>query len=161
MPVTAAFAYSEPVRAALHRFKFQSHPELGRRFGQPMAAAVVTLPGWQDALLVPVPAHPLRVIERGYNQSALLASSVSRYTGQSYVTRLLHRTQLSAQQSRQNRAGRQQLDTSAFTVRGPVVTRPVILVDDVLTTGSTLLACASALQTAGVHVAGALTLARV
>jgi predicted amidophosphoribosyltransferase len=151
MPVTAAFAYSEPVRAALHRFKFQSHPELGRRFGQPMAAAVVTLPGWQDALLVPVPAHPLRVIERG----------VSRYTGQSYVTRLLHRTQLSAQQSRQNRAGRQQLDTSAFTVRGPVVTRPVILVDDVLTTGSTLLACASALQTAGVHVAGALTLARV
>jgi ComF family protein len=161
VPALAPFAYCEPVRHALHRFKFQNHPELGRRFGRLMAPLMAELPNWQTLQLVPVPAHPVRVVERGYNQAALLAGAVAGQTGLRHVSHWLRRTRLGEQQSRLGGQQRRCLEADDFVVRGAGPRRPVCLVDDVLTTGSTVAACIACLRAAGADVAGVLTIAQV
>jgi ComF family protein len=115
------------------------------------------------AALVPVPLHPRRLAQRGFNQSELLAAAIGRRIGVSLHARALVRrtdtppqTGLSAVARRRNVAG-------AFAVRerGRIHGRTVVLVDDVFTTGATARACASALRQAGASAVHLLTVARV
>jgi ComF family protein len=110
---------------------------------------------------VPVPLHLSRERERGYNQSALLAKELSRLTGIPLATDLLRRTIDTApqvtmddyEQRRSNIAG-------AFECIGDPSGLNVLLVDDVITTGSTMSACAAPLKSQGAARVWGLALAR-
>jgi len=144
----AAVAYGELARSLAIRLKYGRKVAIARTMARYMAP-LVTLSG--DALLVPVPLHRTRLWGRGFNQSALVARELSRrlsIANDPFALRRIRRTPalkgMSPLQRRKTVAG-------AFAVRdkAAVAGKTVILVDDVLTTGSTAEACARTLKRAG------------
>ncbi len=115
--------------------------------------------------LVPVPLYWTRLFRRRYNQSAELARAIARFSGVAVLPDGLQRTRNTPSQGGLTRAGRQANVLGAFYVsprhRKRLSNRKVVLVDDVMTTGATLNACASALLDAGAAQIDALCLARV
>ncbi len=114
----------------------------------------------EDVILVPIPLHPHRLAERGYNQSALLARVVGKAAGISVHHGIVRRITDTSPQAALNGRTRRANVRGAFCVMESDM-RPIWLVDDVLTTGSTALSCALCLQSAGAIVIGVLTVARV
>jgi len=115
-------------------------------------------------LVLPVPLHRWRLVQRGFNQSALLAQRLARLTGRAWSPSVLLRHRRTASQQGLGAAERSENITAAsFRVRRPerVAGQRVLLVDDVLTTGATLAACVTVLRRAGAARVDALTLARV
>jgi ComF family protein len=155
--------FSGPVRAALHGLKYAGE----RRLTEPLAAAVAAR--WQAAgvggeVMVPVPVHAERARRRGYDQAVLLTVEVSRRLHMPWLA-ALERTRNTSPQFDLGRRARRANVAGAFAVRGPweaaqVRGRWVVLVDDVVTTGSTLTACAEALYAAGATAVSAVTVAR-
>lgn len=118
----------------------------------------------KDTLLVPVPLYRWRLWRRGFNQSAVLAEAVGRFTGTCADPLALRRVRATPSQAGLSRSARIRNVAGAFrlrpgheeTVRG----RTVVIVDDVLTTGATVEACARAVVKAGARSAAVLTFAR-
>jgi ComF family protein len=155
-------SFGGPVRAALHALKYRGE----RRLAEPLGRALAER--WRRAgvggdLLVPVPVHPLRRRERGFNQAEDLARACGRALGLP-VSAALERSQRTVAQHGLGRGARAVNVAGAFEVRAgqdPIVRgRWVILVDDVTTTGATLEGCARALSGAGALAVSALTVAR-
>jgi len=135
---------------ALRRFKYEGRPDLAAPLGNLAARAALRARVTGD-LVVPVPLHPCRLAERGYNQAALLAAEVATALALPLAARALDRVRHTPQQARLSRAERAGNVAAAFTAPSPrrIQGRRVILVDDVATTGSTLGACREALMRAG------------
>lgn len=114
--------------------------------------------------LVPVPLAPLKLRERGFNQSLLLAEAVSRIWGLQVWPDALRRVRATRTQTRLTPDAREANVAGAFAVSGDTVTRVrgahLILVDDVVTTGATLNVCAAALYDAGARLTSYLTFGR-
>ncbi|GGL91091.1 amidophosphoribosyltransferase [Deinococcus aerolatus] len=133
-------------RRAVRALKFGGARDLAGVLGEALAAGVP--PEWGVGAVVPVPLHPSRQRQRGYNQAELLAREVARQLGVPCVD-ALRRTRATHQQARQQAAGRHEM-AGAFAVRpGRLPSGPLLLLDDVMTSGSTLLACQDALHAAG------------
>ena len=112
-------------------------------------------------VLVPVPLHPKKLRERGYNQAELLAREIGKGTGLPVDTGLLSRTRHTLPQARSGGPTRRRDNMAgAFDCGSDVSGRSFILVDDVCTTGSTLNACGEALLAAGASSVWGLALAR-
>lgn len=115
-------------------------------------------------LLAPVPLHRRQLFLRRYNQAALLAQAVGRASGRRVVPDLLVRTRATALQTRLSAAARVENVRGAFRVRpsreSTVADRRIVVIDDVMTTGATVSACARALRKAGAAEVFVLTLAR-
>ena len=151
------------VRTALHRLKYSGERRLAGPLGEAMAGR------WREAgaggdLLVPVPVHPKRARQRGYDQAVLLAASAARALGLP-MRPALARIRHTVPQFELGRHARLGNVRSAFALseeigRSAVAGSWIVLVDDVVTTGSTLAACATALYGAGAAVVSALTVAR-
>jgi ComF family protein len=148
----------------LHEFKYGGRRRASGRLAQalledPAARALV---GSSD-LLVPVPLHPRRLRERGFNQSAVLADEIARRTGCPVCPDALVRRTDTVPQAGLTAAARRRNVRDAFAVRrkAAVAGRTVTLVDDVLTTGATAFACARRLREAGATEVRLLTVARV
>jgi ComF family protein len=157
----AAVAYGDLTRSLAIRLKYGRKVAIARTMARYMAPLVARSGG--DPILVPVPLHRTRLWQRGFNQSALVARELSRklkVPTEPLALRRLKRTPplkgMSSLQRRRTVAG-------AFKVldREAVAGRTVILVDDVLTTGSTAEACARALRRAGASRVELITWARV
>lgn len=153
-------AYHEGVlREAIHRFKYQNTRGLAEPLGELLASYVVEHP-LPANVLVPVPLHPARLAERGYNQAALLAREMGRRLDLPVVENSLLRVRATRQQVGLNAEERQANVAGAFACRdAQLAGRRVLLIDDVYTTGATLTACGAALAAAGAASIWGLTLA--
>ena len=160
----AAFLYEGAGRELILAFKMAD-----RSWVAPMLAAWLqraAAPLLPDAdLVVPVPLHRWRLLARRFNQAAVLAGLMARGTDAAAVPDLLVRTRRTPPQTRLPRSARRRNVRGAFAVRRSrahlVAGRSVLLVDDVLTTGATVSACARALHEAGAARVDVATLARV
>jgi competence protein ComFC len=155
----SAAAYSGWIRRAVHLVKYENEPARVPSLVEAMIPVALSFPGF-DAF-VPTPLHPSRQRSRGYNQSELLAVHLSSQMGIP-VSRCLIRTRRTEHQVGLNVQKRHENMIGAFAVDSPdeVNGKRLVLVDDVMTTGSTLNACADALVAAGASWVGALTFAR-
>ena len=152
----AVFAYGGAIATAIVRLKYAGRFDLAARFGAVMASVAPRLD-----VVVPVPLHPARLVERGFDQAALLAGPVARGLGVDNAARALVRTRATPRQASLDREARASNVADAFRCRWPraVHGRRVLLVDDVRTTGATLAACGQALQAAGATSVTTLVLA--
>jgi ComF family protein len=157
----APLAYEGPARALVRGLKFRGATGLAL----PLAAQMVAnapaglLAG--GAELVPVPLHPARARRRGFNQAERLAAAVARRTGMPVGDCLRRRGPAGARQVGRGRAERLAGIGGAVELRPDMRAPPVaVLVDDVITTGATLAACAAALRGGGASQVRALSYAR-
>ncbi|HEX7454402.1 MAG TPA: phosphoribosyltransferase family protein [Polyangiaceae bacterium] len=154
VPVFAGARYAEPIASAIHRFKYERAPELSRVLASLSVRGIDLLGIEAGDVWVPVPLHPLRLAERGYNQSALLARELSRVACGPVDARRLCRLRHTEQQAKRDRRARSQNVAQAFAARDRAIKHRVVLVDDVVTTGATLAGCIAALRAAGDEVVG-------
>lgn len=140
--------------------KYGRRPELARALGLLLADAAPAYAGRVDRIM-PLPLHPARLRERGFNQSALLAAAMARALGVPLDTASLRRVRCTADQAGLSRALRRQNVRAAFAVRtSSLPAARVLLIDDVRTTGATLGEAARALLEAGCAEVWTLALAR-
>jgi ComF family protein len=147
----AAFVYGGSIAHAIVRMKYEPRPDLARPLGDLLWASIEPhCAALGDVVVVPVPLHPARLAERGFNQSALIAHCVARRL-RAPLALALARTRDTPRQTTLDRQRRARNMAGAFVVRqvDTVANRTVVLVDDVRTTGATLSACAAALRCAG------------
>ncbi|SHN00554.1 ComF family protein [Roseibium suaedae] len=158
----SAARYDGPARQMVLALKFARHRDLSEPMGTWMARAGREFLS-AESLIVPVPLHRWRLWQRRFNQAADLAASVARTAGCGYDPMLLARTRRTRQQVGLDAASRQKNVRGAFDIRAgreaEVFGRPVVLVDDVMTTGSTVSACARVLRKAGASRVDVLTFA--
>ena len=154
-------AYEGALLASILELK--RRPYVSRRVAYQLYQTQQRQPLINGEVIIPVPLHSSREIERGFNQAVVLAQALAQLSHlpvdeQSLVRQLqtkMHRAGIDAKARRQSLA-------EAFTVRHPklIVGKSVLLVDDVFTTGATASACAEALMSAGAHRVLVLTIAR-
>ena len=159
----ALYCYEGPVAAAVHAYKFHRRSRLADALGLEMARfAERWLCHAPDYLAVPVPLHPRRLRERGFNQSALLAAHVARATGMELDLFTFRRVRDTPAQSRLGKRARRRNVRGAFSIRDPArfSGKTIVLIDDVATTGSTLHECSVVLKRAGAESVLCLVFAR-
>ena len=157
--VRAAARLSGPLRQAIHSFKYSGLRALAPVLGEMLYDCWDAEP-WPVDVIVPVPLHPQRLRERGYNQSALLARELARHTGLPVTEGTLLRITPTPPQVGLRATERAENVRGAFRCRDDELAgMRVLLVDDVLTTGATLRACAEALSEGKASAVWGLTLA--
>ena len=150
VPVLAAGCYCGPLEQATIALKYRSRTDLAEPLGRLLAERLCSLDLPSDTLIVPVPLHPLRLAERGYNQSSLLAGAIASELKLKCHPLALQRSHFKARQVGLHTEDRRRNVEGAFAARdgGKLARRHVILLDDVLTTGATATACLNALREA-------------
>lgn len=158
-PTLAPFAFGGALAEAIKRTKYGARSDLGAVLGALLAGELARRATKYD-LVVPVPLHPRRLAERGFNQSALIARPVAWALGATLHTRALERVRDTPPQAKLGRIERLGNMSGAFTARGDLRGKRVLVVDDVVTTGATLAACIGALAAHGAAEVGAVAVAR-
>jgi ComF family protein len=158
----SAFPFQDAIREAIHRYKYRGHTYLAKFFAHSMLRA------WQNygapacpALLVPVPLHWRREMQRGYNQAALIADFLGREM-KIQCLEALRRKRKTVQQAGLSREERIRNLKNAFVLKKNVSVegRSVLLLDDVLTTGNTLQEASRVLLQAGAAEVNVICIAR-
>lgn len=155
------FAKEGVLQRIQHAFKYENRPyygvALGKLMGEAHRDSSLIRPRW----VVPIPLHRVRFLERGYNQSAMLARGVSRALGVPVREDLLLRPEATHKQTTLSREERWTNVHAAFNApqANDLIDSPVLLIDDILTTGSTATAAAQTLKAAGASTVDLLTLA--
>lgn len=147
--VRALGPYDGLLRRLVLRMKYGEEPYVAALLGRLLAERVTAWP--RDLLVVPIPLHPARLRERGFNQALLLATHLARASGRPLAPHALRRLRQAPPQAMLGAAARRSNVEAVFAPRPGrrLGGRPVLLVDDVLTTGRTLAAACQALQLAG------------
>ncbi len=156
--VTALFFYQKgcKVQKLIHKLKYQGKREIGFFSGKLLASRLRTSAGWNTLdMVLPVPLHPKKQRQRGYNQSECFARGLSEGLNISLTLNNLIRKFHSESQTRKTRFMRWKNVEAVYHVKNPEVfkNKNLLLVDDVITTGSTIEACSQKLlETAGVKI---------
>jgi len=149
----AAYLFYEkdhPIQRVIHRMKYADQPELGFWMAR---QAVLDWQGDTDFfdeidLIIPMPLHPKRLRERGYNQSEYIARGISEITGIPVDTTHVTRVRNTPKQALQDGEGRRTNVADAFAVNQPeqLYNKHILVVDDLITTGETMKACLKAMK---------------
>ena len=149
---TALFYYEPHAETAqiLYELKYKNHPEIGVVMGRMMAKELMKSGLFEDIdALVPVPLAKKRERERGYNQSLELAKGVSEVTGLPIANLVIRRTKFVGSQTKRGRWERNENVEHVFElVDENISDQHLLLIDDVVTTGATVIACAKEMQKA-------------
>ena len=143
------FAKSGKVQHLIHQLKYKGNKEAGIFLGQQIGESIKNEPLFQGIdYIIPVPLHPKREKQRGYNQSLMIALGIHETTGITVADKYLVRTVYTATQTHKTAEERFKNVQNIFKVRfaDELKGKHVLLVDDVLTTGATLEACAQTLE---------------
>jgi ComF family protein len=154
VPVYRATSYfhfykGSPFRQLLHELKYRGNKEIGRVMGRFAGIDLLDTDDFASIdVIVPVPLHPKKQLKRGYNQSEWIARGLSEALNKPVDTTHLIRTKENATQTKKSVFERYQNTQGIFALNDVTVfeKKHILLVDDVLTTGSTLEACALALM---------------
>lgn len=159
--------YDDPLRQAIQALKYEGKRQVAWPLGRLLAATYRQQMAGRDwprfDAVLPVPLHPKRQAERGYNQSALLARGLAREVKLPLHEELLWRARHTPQQVGLDHAKRRANVVGAFACppwHSALAGKTLLLVDDVCTTGATLAACGETLRAAGAREVWGLTLAR-
>lgn len=139
------FVKSGRVQALMHQLKYGGNQEVGIRLGIMFGEKLRTAPLFESVdLIIPIPLHPRRQRQRGYNQSTCIAAGLAQGMGVAYAEQYLRRVAYTSTQTKKSRMGRFDNVSTAFQVRkaAQLEGKHILLVDDVLTTGATLEAAA-------------------
>jgi len=149
------FREGTPIQPLLHAMKYQKVRSAGRLLGEAIGRRIAgTAPGFD--YIIPVPLHKAKKRERTYNQSLCIAEGISAVTRTAILEGAVNRTRFTSTQTKLNKAERKENVQHAFDtdpehiedIRG----KRIILADDVITTGATILECASVLKRSGAGV---------
>lgn len=155
-------AYEGSLQEAIHHWKYEGKMNLTLFFAEWMTEGVKRYwePDFFD-LLIPVPLHPQRLRERGFNQALLLVKELSRRTGIPYRKTLLQKKKPTVPQVNLSGSEREKGLRGAFQVIGKeeLIGKSILLVDDVYTTGATVNECSKVLSREGAKRIDVLTLA--
>ncbi|NTV06618.1 MAG: ComF family protein [Chlorobiaceae bacterium] len=144
------FHKKSPLQQVLHAMKYEGLFNLARSFGRQLGEWMLTEADVGDiGCIVPVPLHPLKKIERSYNQSEKIAEGIAQSLQKPLRTDILVRKRYTVSQTGLSAQARKKNPEGAFTVRKVLPAGHVLLVDDVVTTGATMAAAASALREGG------------
>lgn len=148
----SVFRYTGKVKDALIRFKFYNKPGYYRTYARLIASRIIKLIDIDQVdMVMGVPLHRQKEFARGYNQAYLISKALGRELGLHEGSRCLRRIRSTSAQSLLDRCERHQNVRDAFCVTAPekVKGKSIILVDDIMTTGSTLEECCRMLKEAG------------
>ncbi len=149
----AVGAHTTALREAIHALKYEGERRMGEALARLLAEKVLEKT-WQIDIIIPVPLHSLRLAERGYNQANEIAKTLAIEIGSSLASDALNKVRATTSQVELSAVDRQRNIEGAFKVaesyQQDLHDKTILLVDDVCTTGSTLMECAAALRDAGV-----------
>ena len=143
------FRYAYPLDHLVQGLKFRNELACGRVLGQLFAGCLLARGAQLPEAIVPVPLAPPRYRQRGYNQASELALSIRRVTGVAVRSDVAIRQRETAEQAGLDRKARLRNVTGAFAAVAPLRARHIAILDDVVTTGSTVRELAAVLQRAG------------
>lgn len=156
----SAVLLSGATRRMVHQLKYHQGHYLQHDFARILAEAPGYLASAENSILIPVPLHPRKLRDRGFNQSAIIAQLIASQTTGTRIEHGLIRKLDTDSQTRLSREARIRNTRKAFAAAPHFIAHPdahYFLVDDVFTTGATLNACASALRKAGASHISCLT----
>jgi ComF family protein len=154
-----AYVFQSPLREAVHQLKYRRVRRIARPLGALMAEHLIAHPVAIDAVLA-IPLHSTRLAERGFNQAEALAREIANLLDLPLIATGLRRVRATEQQAHLDARARAENMRDAFAWEGAAPPRRLLLVDDVLTTGATMGACAVVLRNAGAESIHGLALAR-
>jgi ComF family protein len=154
------FETDKTLQFILHSLKYQKKFKVGMYLGEILSEGVKTR-NWQIDLIVPVPIHHLKKVERGYNQSDYIVKGLSKSLRIPYSTTLIKRTRHTESQTKLKMKERAQNVADAFKIRNAkkIKNKNILLVDDVITTGATIQECAKTLAKGGTQTIYACSIA--
>ena len=147
--VHAVGPYAGTLQEAVQRFKYRGQLTLERPLGNRLVAALRAGHATRPQLVIPVPLHRERLRSRGYNQALQLARQIGRQFDVPVAADLLRRVRATEPQQGLDAAARHSNLRGAFAAAGPVRGQRILLVDDVMTTGTTARECTAVLRSAG------------
>ena len=148
----AAFLFYEkdhPIQQLIHRMKYRDQPLIGYYLGRQAAMEMQDTDFFDEIeVIVPMPLHPKRLRQRGYNQSEYIARGISDYTGIPVDATHVTRVRNTPKQALQSGEGRKHNVADAFAVNHPeqMYHKYILLVDDLITTGETARSCIRAMR---------------
>lgn len=142
------FSKKEKVQNIMHNIKYNENIELANYIGRLIAERLHNIPALEDvSVLMPVPLHHHKLNLRGYNQSEKIAQGINKILQKEISVKNLIRTENTDTQTKKNRTERWENVKNAFEIKKPELlqNKHILLIDDVITTGATLEACAQTL----------------
>lgn len=143
------FKQQSSTQQILHELKYKDNPEIGKHFGKEIGTKLKSIARFSDVdALIPVPLHPKKEFIRGYNQAEVICKGIAESSGTKLRKDLLKRISFTESQTKKGKSSRWENMQNRFKIQGATNTdlKHLLIVDDVVTTGSTLETCVRILQ---------------
>lgn len=149
----SVFLYDDVMRKSIYSFKYNGRTEYAEFYATEIYNRLKQkIYSWKSDALIPIPLHKSKLKKRGYNQAYLIAKELSKLTGIPVKANYLIRTKNTTVQKKLDAGGRAQNAKNAFKIsQNEVKLQSAILIDDIYTTGATIMAATEALRAAGVE----------